>query len=154
VEKILLIAFCAGQTTWQDVYASQAGGFGASSNAGDGFFVQANVIHNSTWADILAAELELGFDENKKIRAWLGACRGGAKYFANGDERNVGDGEICLLRDILGRQFAGVAFDGDDARILLELPCELGGVYIDGIDARSAFLQQAIGEATGGGAYV
>src|SRR5580704_9781980 len=82
VEKILLITLCASQPTWQDVYRSQPGGIGAFSYARDGFFMQVNVLNDSARADFFAAEFKLGFDENKKIRALLGASRGRSQYFA------------------------------------------------------------------------
>ena len=41
-----------------------------------------------------------------------------------------------------------------DARILLKLPCELAYVYVNGVDARGTALEQAIGEASVGGADV
>ena len=42
----------------------------------------------------------------------------------------------------------------DHARIVAQFPIELAGADIDGVDARRAALQQAIGEAAGGGADV
>ena len=130
-----MIAFGAGQAAGEHFYASEARGFGAFFNAGDGFFVQANIFDDSAGADFFAAEFELGFDENEKIGA--GFCAGGRgdKHFANGNERYVGDDEIDRFGDVGGSQFARVAFDGGDARISLELPGELREVYVDGVDS-------------------
>ena len=41
------------------------------------------------------------------------------------------------------------AFAHDDARIVAEFPVELARADVDGIDARSTVLQQAIGESAG-----
>ena len=51
-------------------------------------------------------------------------------------------------------QFAGVFFDLDDAGVLLEFPGQLIDVDVDGEDLRGAGLQEAVGEAAGGGADV
>ena len=114
-----MITLCAGQTTWLDVYASQPGGVGAFSYARDGFFMQVNVLDDSAWADVFPAEFELGFDENKEIRALLRASRSRSQYFADGNKGYVGDDKIDLRGDVRGFQFSRVPFDGDDAWILL-----------------------------------
>ena len=50
---------------------------------------------------------------------------------------------------------AGVdPFVHDHARIVAQPPVELAGSHVDGMDARGAGLQQAIGEAAGGGAEI
>ena len=52
-------------------------------------------------------------------------------------------------------QLAGVdAFVHHDARIGAQLPVELAGADIHGVHARRARLQQAVGEAAGGGADI
>jgi len=147
VQKKFLIAFGAGQAAGEHFHASETRGFGAFSDAGDGFFVQANILDDSAGTDIFAGEFELGFDENEKNRA--GFCTSGSrtKYFANGNKRYVGDNEIDWFGDVSGSQFARVAFDDGDARISLEFPGELREVYIDGVDPGGAMLKKAICEA-------
>jgi len=81
--------------------------------------MQVNVLDDSAWANVLAAEFELGFDENKKIRAFSRASRSRSQYFADGNEGYVGDNEIDLLGDVRGLQFSRIALHDDDARILL-----------------------------------
>src|SRR5229473_6622417 len=56
--------------------------------------------------------------------------------------------------DIFTAQSASVAFNADDTRVLLKLPGELADVYVDRVDARCAALQEAVGEAAGGGAHI
>jgi hypothetical protein len=99
-EKIFLIALGAGQTAGANIYTSESGCFSAFSDAGDGFFVKANIFHDSARADILAAEFELGFDENQKSSAWLGAGKSRGKYFANGNEGYIGDDEVNQFGDV------------------------------------------------------
>ena len=154
MEKIFLIAFRASQAARGDFYASQTGGFSACSYVRHSFFVQANVLDDTAGADVFAREFELGFDENQEIRARFGAGGSRSKYFANGDEGYVGDDQGDLLGNVFRGKLAGVAFDGDNARVLLELPGELGDVYIDGVDSSRAELKQAIREAAGGRANV
>jgi hypothetical protein len=116
--------------------------------------VQANVFNDATGADVFAPEFELGFDENQEIRTGFRTGGSGSKYFANRDKGYVGDDEVDLLGNVFCGKFARVAFDRDNARILLKLPGELGDVHIDGIDTCRAELQQAIREAASGRANV
>lgn len=53
-----------------------------------------------------------------------------------------------------GGEFAGVALDWDDARILLEFPGELREVDVGGEDFGGAVLEEAVGEAASGRAEV
>ena len=74
--------------------------------------------------------------------------------FCGRDERDIDDGEVDRLRDFFGPQFAGVALDLYDARILLKLPSELADVHVDGVNARRTVLQEAIGESSVGRADI
>jgi hypothetical protein len=54
VEKIFLIALGAGEAAGGDFYTGEARCFGAFSDAGDGFFVQANILNDSAGDDVRA----------------------------------------------------------------------------------------------------
>ena len=116
--------------------------------------MKADVLDDSAGRNVFAAEFELGFDEDEK--RGVGFCAGSrrGKDFCDGDERNIGDDKINEFGDVGGLEFAGVALDGDDSRVLPEFPRELGEVHVDGVDARGAMLQKAIREATGGAANI
>ena len=92
-----MIAFCAGQPARAHIYAGQPGGFDAFSDAGDCFFVEADIGDDSAEADVFTGEFELGFDENQEIRTRFRTGNSRLKYFANGDEGYVVDDEVNLL---------------------------------------------------------
>ena len=106
------------------------------------------------------ASFVVGFDEGDD--AGCGGCGGGGGGFepleGGGDQEGlfgpaqVGDDEV----DLLGRgevERVG-AFDEDDARVVAEFPGKLAVGGVDGVDLGGAVLEQAVGEAAGGGAEV
>src|ERR1700756_4883491 len=109
-------------------------------DGGDGLFVQGRIFDDSAGADVFAAEFELRLNQDKKYGIGFRDLNGGRQNFCDGDERDVGDDEGDRFGDVGGLQFACVAFDFDDATILLELPGKLRDVDVDGIDARGAVL--------------
>ena len=71
------------------------------------------------------------------------------------NEADIADRQIDWLAEIGQFEISGVeAFVHDDARIAAQLPVELAGADVDGMDARRAVLQQAIGEAACGGTEI
>jgi hypothetical protein len=67
----------------------------------------------------------------------------------------VAYGEAEPFGKVAGLQIAGVdAFVNDHARIVAQLPIQLAVTDIDGVHAGGSALQQAIGEAAGGGSHV
>ena len=48
--------------------------------------MQGGIGDDAAAADVIAAEFELGFDEDKKIGSWNGARDCGGKNFADGDK--------------------------------------------------------------------
>ena len=96
--------------------------------------------------------LELGLEQDHALRAGGKARGDGGKHLAERNEGDVGDEQVE------GRELgevAGVrAFHGGDARVLAQALVELPTAHIDGDDGDSATLQEAIGEAAGGGANV
>lgn len=97
-----MIAFCASQPARAHINAGQPGGFDAFSDAGDCFFVEADIGHDSAEADVFTGEFELWFDENQESRTRFCTGNSRLKNFANGDEGYVGDDEVDLLGYICG----------------------------------------------------
>jgi hypothetical protein len=105
-----------------------------------------------------ASGFELGFHEGDEVPAGTHQCGDGAQEAAEGDEGTVEDGEVEGLEgrgEMGGGQGAGIdAFEGEDTRVLTEFPSQLALTDIDGGDGRDAVLEEAIGEAAGGGADI
>src|SRR5579859_4994404 len=154
VEKKLLVAFGASEAAWKDAKNFEAKGFCVLFDGCDRFFVERFVFDDAARADVFATEFELGFDKDEENCA--GLCNGNSwtKNFCDRDERNVGDDEIDRFGNVSGLEFARIAPNADDARVLLKFPGELARVYVDGVDARGACLEQAVGEAARGRAEV
>ena len=96
-------------------------------------------------------EFELRLYQNNHFRAVRKQRRDGRQDHADGDEAHIRDGQADRFRRFAHAQVAGVhAFVADDARVVPQLPIELSDSDVDSVDARSAVLEQAIGEAAGG----
>src|ERR1700674_3432385 len=73
VEKIFLIALCAGELARAHAEAFESGGFGGVADFFNGFFVKRGVEDDSPRADVLLAQFELRFHQDEET---------GAKTFA------------------------------------------------------------------------
>ena len=84
-----------------------------------------------------------------------GAREHGRQDLAQRDERDVDDDQVRRVRELLGRERAGVdALDHGHARVLAQAPVELAVGDVERDHVRRAALQQAVGEAAGGRADV
>jgi len=149
-----LVAFRAWQVARLDGLGEEAEGLGGGSDGGDGALVESGFGDYAAGTDVFATQFKLGLDEDEEVRAGRSARDYGGEDFGDGNEGDVGDDKRGRFGDIGGVKFAGIAFDADDARILLKFPVELIGVDVDREDFGGAVLEQAIGEAAVGGAEV
>jgi hypothetical protein len=92
VEKILLIAFRAGETAGADGEDGELKVFSGGADFGDRFFVEGGVGDDAAFCDVGAGEFELRFYEDQEIRAGFEECGGRLKDFCRGDEGDVGYG--------------------------------------------------------------
>src|SRR6266851_6915352 len=104
------------------------------------------VSHDATGANLLAAQFELRFDEDEKAGAGFCRCYCGRNYLPDRDERNINHHDVDAFGKVFNPQFTRIPLDGNNARILPQLPVKLFHVYVDSVDARCAVLQQAIRE--------
>lgn len=122
---------------------------------GEGFLVEGGVADDAAFADFVAGEFELGFDESDDGAGWVEDGKGGGKDFGEGNEGKIHHDEIDLFAEVIGGEVAGVeAFAGEDAGVAAEFPDELVGADVDGMNAGGAFLKEAIGKAAGRGSEV
>ena len=154
MEEEFEIAFGAGEAAGAVSENGEACGFGGGADAVNGAAMERGIADDAAAADGGAFEFELRFDEEEKFRAGSGQRDERANDFPQADEREIGGDELGGFGQIGGNEIARVFFDGDDARVLAELPGELAGGDIDGIDARGATLEEAIGEAARGAAGI
>lgn len=120
----------------------------------DGAVMQLRITDDAAFADIRAFELELRLDQDEEVCAGARDGDHGGQDFGDGYEREIHCYKINSIGNLFGLEISNVAFEGDHARVFGELPVELGDVDVDGVDARGAVLQEAIGEAAGGAARV
>lgn len=111
--------------------------------------------HNAAFAYQLAADLKLWLHEDDPITAGSEQRRESGNEQSDGDEANVADDELHGFADVRLFKVAGIeTLVQNDARMGAQFPIDLAGAGIDAVNARGAVLQQAIGEATGGGSHV
>lgn len=114
--------------------------------------VDGGVADDAAAGDIGGAGFELGFEEDDAGSGEGEAHRCRGEDFAQRNEREVGDEEV--ERREFGKVAGVGAFEEGDARVVAEALVELGAADIDGEDRSGAALEEAIGEAAGGGAEV
>lgn len=148
------IAFSAGEAAGSVREDGEAGGFGGGADAVDGEAMESGIADNAAAADGGAIEFELRLDEQDKLGARISEGDESGYHFCEADEGEIGGDELDRFRQIGGDEMACVFFDGDDARVLAELPGELARGDVDGIDARGAAPEQAIRESASGAADV
>jgi hypothetical protein len=106
-------------------------------------------------ADPLAAELELRLDHRQQLAAGREAAGDGRQDLGQRDEGDVDRRQAGGEGQVGGRELAGVEpLDHGHARILAHAQVDLAVGDVDRGDPGGAALQQAVGEAAGGGADV
>ncbi len=121
----------------------------------DGLLVECRIADDAAAGDVFSTELELWLDEADDRAAVFEHGEDGGQDFGEGNEGEIGDGEPDFFADVCWHHVAGVELLlDDDSRVVAKFPDELVGSHIDGVDADGAALEQAVGEATGGGSDV
>ena len=154
MEEEFEVAFGAGETARLHADREKIQGFRCGLDRKDCALMEGGVVDDPAGADVFTAEFELGLDKDEEIGGARGAGEGGRQDFGDGDEGYIGDDERGGFGDIARLKVAGVAFDSDDAWVLLQLPVELVGVDVHSENASGSVLEEAIGEASVGGAEV
>lgn len=113
------------------------------------------VANDSAFADGVASSFELGFDEDYHFAVRFEEREQGWEDQGDGDKAHVADDEVEGLGDAGGGEVAGVGvFEEDDAEVGAELPIDLAGAGVDGVDAGGSVLEETVGESARGGADV
>ena len=149
MEKEFEIAFGAWNAARRLSHHGEAAGFGGLADAINGAAMKCGIADDAAATDGGAVELELRLDEQNEVGARSGERDERGENFGEADKRQVGGDKLGRFGDVRGDQKARVLFDGDDARVLAKFPSELAGGDVDGVDAKGARLQQAIGKAAG-----
>ena len=113
------------------------------------------VANDAPFADVGAANFELRLDEDYHFSA-RGEQGGEAiEQECDADETDIADEEAGWLADGGWLDEAGVLmFVENDARVCFETPGDLGCADVDTMNFGRAVLQEAVCEATGGGADI
>ncbi len=154
VQEKFLIAFGAGQFAGARVADGKSGCDRSFAHALDRFLVQRGVAHDAARADILAVEFKLRLDQDQIFRGGSGRGHHGGEHLGRGDKRNIQSHQVRGLGNLSGAKISGVFLELNYARVLLHAPGHLLGRHVDRIDAARTMLQQAVGEAAGGGADI
>ena len=159
VKQELLVAFGACDGGWNYLYDFPAELSGGVCDLFDGEFVDFGVADDAAFADVAAAGFELRFDEDDSFskRGRSGEDRG--EQERRGDKGDVhheqGEGGLAGLGKCAGSEKAGIgAFNEANTRVVAEFHGDLSEAGVDGGYMGCAALQQAVGEAAGGGADV
>src|SRR5262245_38878498 len=90
-------------------------------------------------ADFFAPRLELGLHQSDQLRTRIGEIDGTVEHLRKRDEAGVADNDVDRIGNNAGSQVARIGlFVDDDSRIAAQLPGELVGADIDGVDFRGA----------------
>jgi hypothetical protein len=105
---------------------------------------------------VFAPGLELGLDEEDHLAGFVFQERfRRSEDQVERDERHIADDKIHRLGQAVTCQVAGIGlFPHEDARIVPQLQVQLRGSDVDGVHARGAMLEEAVGEPAGRGADV
>ena len=142
-DEELHIAFGAGDRAFHDAVDGPAAGFEPFARFAADPSVERGVADDAAFADFLAPDLELRFDERDQRASGRGETQRDFEHFGEADERGVAHDPVARAVDQLGRERAGVdLFEHGHARIPPELPGELVGADIDREDVRRAVLEQ------------
>ena len=156
-----MIAFHAANGRVDAVEVDGSEGKGGGGDAVDGELAGFFGAHDAAFSDVLAAGLKLRLDEQDKLALPGGLRRGergedGGQDERGGDEGDVhGDQANRLGGERVRLEQAGVgALHEGDAGVAAERVGDLAVAGVDGKDAGRAVLEEAVGEASGGGADV
>ncbi len=155
-QERLLVAGRAGERGRR---AAEDGGAVLARGGGDvvdDLAPQLRVLDHAALADPLAADLELRLDHRQAVeraRPWSRGPPG--RTLRQGDEGDVDDDQIRAVREVAGRDRAGVgALDHGHALVLAQAVVELAVGDVERDHVGGAALEQAVGEAAGGRADV
>lgn len=120
-----------------------------------GSLVGGGVANDAARANVFAGEFELRFDEDDGVASGFENGEGWGKDEGEGDEGDVGDDDVHEFRDIVWGHVADIeVFATDDAGVITQFPDQLISADIVSVDARGAMLEEAVGEAAGGGSDI
>src|SRR6266481_3433839 len=102
VQKILLIAFGAGDSAGACAKNFEAKLRRCFADGGDGFVMQCGARYDASGAHILARQFKLRLYEDQEIGARFGDGQRARQNFADGNERHVEREKIDGLRNIAG----------------------------------------------------
>src|SRR3546814_17416919 len=106
------------------------------------------VAHDALLADLVPRGLELRLDERDQPRAGPGEGERHRQHFRQRDKAGIADDQVDGFGNMLrGQDTRARLFMDDDAVVLPQLPRELVGPRIDGMDAAHAAVQQHVGKA-------
>ena len=126
----------------------------------DGELMRLRVADDAAFAHVSAAGFELRLDENDGFGERGRGRKDRREQQRCGDERNIHDQEREAraapgsAECIRGKKPGIGAFHEANARVVAQLHGDLAEAGIDGGNLGCAVLQQAVGKAAGGGAYV
>ena len=143
------VSFGTGHTTGAVAAHRKATGFGGSTNTVDGSPVERRIADDAASAHSASFQFELRFYEQKKIAPRSGKGNESRENLGEANKGEIGANELRRFGDVGRQQESGVFFDGEDARVLAQLPGELAGGDVHSIDANRAALQEAISKASG-----
>ena len=108
----------------------------------NGSLVQLWIPDNATFADVLTIKLKLGFDQTDDLAIGFQTREHWWEDFSKGDEGYIGNGEVNGVTDISWGHVARIEFFFDDnTRVIAQLPDELIGANIDGVNLSGAVLE-------------
>jgi hypothetical protein len=164
VEEIFVVAFHAGDGGVDDIEVDGSQDGGAVVELVDGFLAGLGVADDSSLADVLAAYLKLGLDEDDggSLPGVVGCAEGaddGGEDESGGDEGDVhceeGWGRGVRREEFAGGEETSVgSLAQGNAGVGAEFLGDLAVTGVDGEDGGGSGLEHAVGEAAGGGSYV
>jgi hypothetical protein len=130
-------------------------GVDGTRDRGEGGAPQLRIAHHAALPDALAADLELRLDHRQAVEPLGSARQHGRQHLLQRDERDVHDDQVGRVRQLVAGDSAGVrALDHRHTGVAAQPPVELAVRDVERHHVRGAALQQAVGEAAGGGADV
>src|SRR5579863_8219029 len=154
MKEKLPIAFSSQDRAGDDATVEPLGLDGGAHTIAGGQ-MQLRIAHDAALADLAAPDFELGLHQDHQFSARGEQRHDGRDQQRGGNEAGVAHGQVEPHWKILGSKISRVhAFADHHAWVVAQLPIELAVANVDRPHARCAALEQAIGEAAGGGADV
>ena len=117
--------------------------------------VDSRIAHNAFFSDPVFPRLKLRLDKTHHLALGLQKRGDRAQNKPEGDEAQVGNGDVHFLGNLLVRDMADVRpLHAHNARIGAKAPGKLAVAYIYGVDLGCAVLEQYVRKAAGGSAAV